>query len=214
MSTILTVLILKLLIMAGYTEAFNSQLLYFVYGFQTVGEASGFHSFLPNVTLESPMTIRFQKTVNRGELSIFYPARNDSYSINAKIDDIYPRKSDNRSICSENSSLQNMRIVLGGLTKDIVLLTCAIDSVTKLEAGHYSMFLSVIFSKNYQKFNEPINFLVNGSRINECYCRHNQSKKQNLVVSNDSILGRILTVLFVISIIITCMLLFNMNLRE
>jgi hypothetical protein len=214
MSKFLTVFILKLLSMANYTYAFNPQLLYFVYSFQTVGEASGFHSFLPNVTLESPMTIRFQKAANRGELSIFYPARNDSYSIIAKIDDIYPRKSDTRTVCNKNSTLQNMRIVLEGLTKDIVFLTCAIDSVTKLKAGHYNMFLSVNFSKNYQKFNEPINFLVNSARINECYCRHNQPKKPNLIVSNDSILGRILTVLFIVSIIIMCMLLFNINLRE
>jgi hypothetical protein len=218
MSKFLTVFILNLSFMAGYAKVYKQELFYFVYGYQAVGEPSGFHVFLPNIALESPMmiTMEINSEVNRSELLIFYNTMNRSIVTNLTIIEIQPLRTENRRICHQTAKLQSVKVILQGLDEDFVFLTCAIDSAKKFEVGYYNIFLTGNFMAKFdaKKFNKPINFLVNGSRINECYCRNNQAEEKISAISNDSILGRFLTALFIVTIIILCMLLFNINLRE
>jgi hypothetical protein len=212
---ILTVLILNLSIIACYTENYNRDLYYNIYGFQRGREDSGFHPFLPNVSVVSPTKILIERT----NLLICYNTKSKTFVFSAAIIEIELLETEDRRICNQTSKLQSYRVTVKALTKDIVFLTCArkfIDSAKKFEIGYYNMFLTRNLSAKFdaKKFNKPINFLVNGSRINECYCRNNQSEEKILTISNDSILGRFLTALFIVSIIILCMLLFNINLRE
>jgi hypothetical protein len=212
---ILTVSILNLSLIACYTENYNRDLYYNIYGFQRAKEDSGFHTFLPNVSVISPTRILIERT----NLLIYYNTKSKTFVFKAAIIEIELLVTEDRRICNQTSKLQSVKVILQGLDEDIVFLTCArkfIDSAKKFEIGYYNMFLTGNLSAKFdaKKFNEPINFLVNGSRINECYCRNNQSEEKISAVSNDSILGRFLTVLFIITIIILCMLLFNINLRE